>query len=194
MIETFVRPAFQRFLGDPLVVFLKRQPFVTPVKITLLSAIFGVISGALLVSHYFYLAICVLLLSGLCDVLDGTLARSLGKASNKGAALDIICDRIVELAVIAAFFILDPARNGVGAFAMLGASYLCVTTFLVVGIFSHNTSQKSFQYSEGLIERAEAFIFFIAMMLFPPAFAWLAWVYFVLVMYTAAVRAVEFIR
>ena len=42
------------------------------------------------------------------------------------------------------------------------------------------------------MERAVAFVFFIVMMLAPVTFAWLAWVYFILVLYTAGLRVVEF--
>ena len=68
---------------------------------------------------------------------------------------------------------------------ILLANLLCITSFLVVGIFVEQNSNKSFFYHEGLMERAEAFIFFILMMLIPQWFAFLAVVYTILVLLTA---------
>ena len=160
---------------------------------TLLSVLLGVLAAMSYVSHWVTAAVILLLLSGFCDSLDGTLARLEKKTSNIGAAIDIVGDRVVEFVIIFALYLADPYHHALGAIAMLGASYICVTTFLIVGVFTDNESQKSFYYSAGLMERAEAFTFFIVMMIFPKAFFWLAWIYFLLVMYTAVIRMKEFV-
>ena len=192
MLESYVRPSCQHYFLDPLARLLQRFSFVKPNSITFLAVALGVLSPILFLMHHAVVAVVLLLLSGLCDSLDGTVARMSNRSTQTGAALDIVGDRIVEFAVIVAFYFIDPSRNALGVLMMLGASYLCVTTFLVVGIFAENSSMKSFHYSVGLFERAEAFAFFIVMMLFPSTIMWLAWVYFVLVMFTAGVRIVEF--
>ena len=149
MIETILRPNYQRFFVDPIAHALSRIRFITPIRVTLLAVIMGMCSAVLIIWQHTYLAVLCLLLSGFFDSLDGTLARVTGQASDQGAALDIVGDRIVEFVIIFAFYLLDPSRNALGALAMLGASYLCVTTFLVVGIFSANEGNKSFHYSAG---------------------------------------------
>jgi archaetidylinositol phosphate synthase len=73
-------------------------------------------------------------------------------------------------------------------------SSICVTTFLVVGIFTKNDSQKSFFYSPGLIERAEAFIVFSLMILLPFTFSVLAWGFIALTFLTAFLRLWQFIK
>jgi phosphatidylglycerophosphate synthase len=194
MIENYLRPTYQRFFMDPVAKLLMRFPQITPNKVTTLSVVAGVIAAVLFILHWNYAAVVLLILSGMSDSLDGTLARVTGDISDVGAAWDIVGDRIVELAVFVSFYFYNPSRNGLAALLMLGASYLCITSFLVVGIFSQNQSHKSFFYSIGLIERLEAFVFFIVMMLFPTTIVWLAWVYAVLVFYTAAIRMIEFRR
>lgn len=52
--------------------------------------------------------------------------------------------------------------------------------------------EKNFHYSPGVMERAEAFIFFIAMMLWPSAFGKLAALFSVLVLFTAGIRLHQF--
>ncbi len=192
MLETFIRPNYQRFFADPLArLFLHKAK---PNTVTIAAIIIGILSAVCFIYDYRYLAIVLLALSGLCDSLDGTVARLTGQSSSAGAMLDIVGDRIVEFVIIFSFYLYNPSRNGLGAFLMLGASYLCVTTFLVVGIFEKNVTSKSFYYSVGLFERAEAFVMFAIMMLWPLTIAWLAWIYFVLVIYTTSVRMLQFMR
>ena len=111
-----------------------------------------------------------------------------------GAVLDIFSDRCVESALVVGFYWLDPIGRGLPAIAMLVSILLCITSFLVVGIFSENESQKSFHYSPGLMERTEAFIFFALMMFLPQWFHLLAWVFAGLVLYTGVRRIIEFSR
>ena len=137
-----------------------------------------------LVFKCIWIAVFLLLVSGYFDTLDGSLARLQDRSTQIGSALDIVMDRLVEWAVVFALYLVDPQR-AVLCFMILLANLLCITSFLVVGIFVEQNSNKSFFYHEGLMERAEAFIFFILMMLIPQWFAFLAVVYIILVLLTA---------
>ena len=75
---------------------------------------------------------------------------------------------------------------------MLGSMLVCVTSFLVVGIFVENHTEKGFHYSVGLIERAESFLFFILMIVFPEWFGVLSLLFIILVFYTAIERLYRF--
>ena len=190
MIEQLLREHYQHVLVNPVANHLRR--FVTPNQITLLSGILGILIFPALVIHQEILAVCLLLLSGYCDTLDGTLARFNHHASNWGSVLDIMIDRLVEFIVVLALWYVAPLERGFWCLLMLGSMLLCITSFLVVGIFSENQSQKSFHYSPGLMERAEAFVFFIAMMIWPRAFVSLACLFTFLVTLTAITRLVQF--
>lgn len=192
MIENKLRPLYQKFLVDPIVKQMVNR--CTPNQITLASCILGIgVIPALLLQQPI-LATILLLLSGYCDTLDGSLARLKEQSSNVGTVLDIMSDRLVEFAVIFALFSLDPVHHGLGAIMMLGSILLCVTSFLVVGIFTPNDSHKGFHYSPGLMERAEAFIFFIAMIWLPQYFNLLSSIFCILVLWTAYLRIQEFIQ
>lgn len=190
MIEHHLRQQYQRILVNPLANLLKNT--VTPNQMTLFSGFLGVLVLPALMLHQVYFAITLLLLSGFCDTLDGALARFKQNSSDWGSVLDIMTDRLVEFVVVFALFVVAPEQRGIGALLMLGSMLLCITSFLVVGIFTVNDSHKSFYYSPGLMERAEAFLFFIAMMLWPNAFIYLAFFFTFLVTYTAVIRLVQF--
>lgn len=68
----------------------------------------------------------------------------------------------------------------------------CMYSFLLVGMFSENSSQKSFYYSPGFIERAETFLFFIVMILLPSTVFYLGIIYTILVSWTTLYRCYEF--
>jgi phosphatidylglycerophosphate synthase len=141
---------------------------------------------------YSFIAVLCLALSGFLDTLDGSIARHTQRASPKGAALDIISDRVVEFVIILSLFLIDPASRALPSLFMLGSVLICITSFLIVGIFTQNESQKSFHYSPGLMERAEAFIFFAAMILFPLAFPVLSALFSLLVAITALIHIFQF--
>ncbi|HAT8643085.1 TPA: CDP-alcohol phosphatidyltransferase family protein [Legionella pneumophila] len=190
MIEEYCRHHYQKLLVNPLASCLSNQ--INPNQITWLSGLFGMLVLPALFFHQVLLAVALLLLSGYCDTLDGTLARFHHKTSDWGSALDITIDRLVEWVVVFALWSLAPSERGFWCLLMLGSMLLCITSFLVVGIFSANHSQKSFHYSPGLMERAEAFFFFILMMLWPDAFGFLSCLFTVLVTLTAIIRLVQF--
>ena len=122
------------------------------------------------------------------------MARYQGKAGNRGAMLDILSDRAVESSVILGLYAVDPHSRGWFCLFMLASVLLCVTTFLVTGIFVQQKSEKSFYYSPGLMERSEAFIFFGLMITFPAAFTPLSSSFSLLVGWTAIKRLYDFSR
>lgn len=194
MLETYLRPHYQKFLVDPLAARLQCYRFLSPQWITLYACVLGVFAALLLWQQHQWIACFVLLLSGYLDTLDGTLARMTQMSSAEGAVFDIVGDRVVEFAVILGLFSVEPAVRALPVLWMLGSVLICVSSFLVVGIFVEKEGQKSFYYSAGLIERAEAFLFFAAMMLLPEWFVGLAWVFSGLVLLTAALRVFQFCK
>lgn len=190
MLETILRPFYQKIVVDP--VAQKIASHLKPNQITLLGLVIGCAALPALWLHQNILSCILLLISGYLDTLDGTLARLTKTISIKGSVLDIICDRVVEVAIILGLFSIDPTHRGWPTLGMLASILICVTSFLVVGIFTKNHSGKSFYYSPGLIERAEAFIFFITIILLPRFFIGLAIAFIVLVLLTAFLRIMQF--
>ncbi|MBK2025424.1 CDP-alcohol phosphatidyltransferase family protein [Francisella philomiragia] len=188
MIEQKIRPIFQKIFVDNVAKLV--APIIAPNVVTILSLICGLVAA---VSFFInqYLCVFLLLLSGYLDILDGSVARLQNSSSSFGTMLDILSDRFVESFIIIVIFInqLDIAWVGL---LMMMSIIVCISSFLLVGIFSQKESSKSFYYSPGLIERAETFIFFIVMILLPSAVFVLGLIYTLLVLWTTLYRCYEF--
>ncbi|MCB1072709.1 MAG: CDP-alcohol phosphatidyltransferase family protein [Chlamydiia bacterium] len=193
MIDSNFRTPYQRLVIHPLLKWKTLHRF-SPQMFTLLGMLTGILVPFCLYFQSSILALVLLALSGFFDTLDGSLARHLGKASPKGAALDITADRLVEFAIILGLYLYFPEKRALLCIGMLGAILICITTFLVVGVFEQNDSEKSFHYSPGLIERGEAFIFFALMVLFPSLFSPIALIFISLTSITAYIRVFQFIK
>lgn len=186
MIDSKFRGFWQKIFIDKLALFCHRLG-LSPAHLTLTAFILGILVLPALAFKQEALAVFLLISSGLLDTSDGTLARLQKCASNSGSILDIACDRGVEFSVVLGLYFYDPSR-GLWLLLLLGSFYLCVTTFLLSGIFTPNQSNKSFHYSPGLIERAETFIYFPLAIIFPLFFKYLTLVFCFLVFLTAIRR------
>jgi len=193
MIDSKFRSGYQRWLVAPVVALLKNAP-LSPTTITAFACVAGTLVPLLLYFHKPYSAVGALLFSGYCDTLDGSLARQRQCCSPIGTVCDILSDRWVEFCVLLGLYSVNTHARALTTICMLGAVLLCVTSFLVVSIFSENSSEKSFHYSPGLMERSEAFFFFIALILFPSLYSLLSWLFTALLLATALTRTVQFAR
>jgi len=71
-----------------------------PDALTVLGLVFSVFSGISFFEGGFRLGSSLLLFAGLCDILDGEVARSRGRESRFGAFLDSTLDRLAEAMVL----------------------------------------------------------------------------------------------
>lgn len=190
MLEQYCRTQFQAYCVDPFLDVL--EDIMTPIQLTYLAIIMGVIAIPLIAYQFKVIATILLLVSGFLDIVDGSLARNNGTSSDYGAVLDIVADRIVEFSALFGIYLVAPIQRSTLTILMLGSVLICITSFLVVAIVSDNQSEKSFYYSPGLMERAEAFIFFILMIWLPQYFSFLSMSFIVLVSYTALKRVYDY--
>jgi CDP-diacylglycerol--glycerol-3-phosphate 3-phosphatidyltransferase len=101
---------------------------LTPDALTLIGFAITV-AGAILISQQLWLAGgLVVLVGGIFDMFDGTLARATGRVSNLGAFMDSVFDRagevVVYLGVIAGLQSLGVADGTLIAAAALGAAVM----------------------------------------------------------------------
>ena len=193
MIDSNYRSFYQKVLISPVLKW-KWMTGLSPSAVTFLALFCGALIPFFLFWHAPYWALLFLALSGFLDTLDGSLARFQNKTSPKGAVLDITSDRCVEFLILLGLYLYAPEGRALLVILMLGSILLCVTTFLVVGIFQDNQSEKSFHYSPGLMERSEAFIFFALMILFPGQFLLLSGAFICITFLTATIRIKQFIN
>ncbi len=191
MIDSYGRTYYQKAIVDPVLPIFS---FISPTMITFFGIVAGISILPLLVIKYTILAFMMLLFSGFLDTLDGSMARFKNQTTQCGAAFDIIGDRMVEFSVILGLYLYEPEIRSLSCLLMLGSILLCITSFLVVGIFTQNNTEKSFHYSPGIIERGEAFIFFSIMILFPVVFSVVSYLFIGLVFLTTLIRLWQFKR
>lgn len=191
MIDAYFRPLYQQCLIRPI---LKWSKEASPITITGVSCLFGVLVMPALYLGLNITAILLLLISGYLDTLDNSIAKSAGKLTAEVAALDIIGDRVVEWAVILGLYAVDPIHRGWLTLCMLGSCYIYMTAFLIVALYSPHEENRRYSYTPGLIERSEAFLFFIAMIVFPSYFSQLVIIFSVLVLITSGYRLREFFK
>ena len=146
---------------------------------------FGVgLLAAVLITQQAYLAGLVgILLSRLCDGLDGAVAR-LTRPTDRGGFLDITLDFLFYAAIPLAFALADPTENALAAAVLLAAFMGTGSSFLAFaviaakrGMASTAYPDKSFYFLGGLTEATETLGFFAAMCLWPQHFALLAFVF-----------------
>ena len=112
MYRALVRRIINRFLERPLVLILKRLG-VSPNSITIVGLVITLFSAYLISGGNFMIGGIVLIISSTFDLLDGSLARSLGKVTIFGGVLDSVSDRIGEIAIFCGlliFYIAEPMR------------------------------------------------------------------------------------
>jgi phosphatidylglycerophosphate synthase len=155
-----------------------------PEFLTVMGAMAGVLCGvSIALSFSTAMVIFALMLSRLCDGLDGPLARLQGPTPY-GAFLDIVCDFIFYGAIPVGFALADPATNAIPATVLLFSFYINGATFLAfaavaarIGGVPERRGPKGIVYSAGLAEGTETVGVFVLMFLFPAWFAVIAYLF-----------------
>ena len=110
MLEKYFRPYIQKKINIFIPYISKKG--VTPCQFSWLSLLLGLMSCVSLIASMPIISIILLWLSGLGDMLDGSLARFQKTSSPFGAVLDITFDRIVEFLIIFTLCFQDPTSRG----------------------------------------------------------------------------------
>ena len=170
---------------------------VTANQLTLAGFAVGLLAAVLIAQRAYGAGLALLLLSRLCDGLDGAVARQT-QPSDRGGFLDITLDFIFYAAVVLAFAFADPAANALAAAALLAGFMGTGSSFLAFAVIAGKRQMskqlspgKSFYFLGGLTEGTETLGFFVAMCLWPAQFALLAWVFAGLCVVTTLARVVS---
>ncbi len=140
-----------------------------------------------------WLGVGLLWVSGLFDVLDGSMARLNGTSSALGTLFDIVFDRLVEIMVLLAVMYRSSAY-AVPVALVFASIILSMTVFLTVGALAEKMGNKSFYYQPGLMERADAFIVLSLIVLVTPWRVELLLLMAGAILFTAGQRFAEAVR
>ena len=164
--------------------------------ITVAACLVGLAAAAAIAFGLFLSGLLLLLASRLGDGLDGAVAKRRGK-TDLGGYLDIVLDFVFYGAVPLGFALADPAANALAASGLLFSFYVNGSSFLAYAVMAEKrkmTSEargpKSLFFTTGLAEATETILVFALCCLFPSWFAWIAWAFAALTLYTALSRIV----
>lgn len=185
-----------RKLIDPPLDLLGRRVAhlgITANSVTWAGFFIGCGAWAMLALQSYGWALGLILMNRFADGLDGAVARH-GRISDLGGYLDIVLDFLFYSGVVFFFAVGRPEEALPAAFLIFsfvgtGASFLAFAALAAKrGITTAARGSKSIYYLGGLTEGSETIALFIAMCLFPGAFAWFAWIFGALCWLTTAVR------
>lgn len=174
-LQQHIAPAIERIAQG-----LARRG-VTANQLTLVGFAIGIAAAVLIALHLYQAALALILLSRLCDGLDGAVAR-ITRPTDVGGFLDIALDFLFYAAIPLGFAFADPARNALAAATLLAAFAGTMSSFLAFAVLaakrqmhSLDYPDKSFYFLGGLTEATETLACFAAMCLWPQHFALLAY-------------------
>ena len=163
-------------------------------RITLLGFAIGVCAALAIALGAYLPGAALILLSRLCDALDGAVARQT-QATDAGGFLDIALDFLFYASIPLAFALANPGANALAAVVLLMAFMGTSTSFLAFaayatkrGMTSLDWPDKSIYFLGGLTEATETLAMFMAMCWWPQYFAPLAYGFAVLCAITTASR------
>ncbi|HEY8148185.1 MAG TPA: CDP-alcohol phosphatidyltransferase family protein [Vicinamibacteria bacterium] len=144
---------------------------LTPDAFNVFGLLFGLASGIAIGSGHLELGGWAILLGGVCDIMDGRVARAQQLSSPYGAFIDSTLDRFVEVFVFLGFvFYLRAFAYG----PLLAAG--AITGSLLVSYTRARGESVGVLCKEGLMQRAERLVLtFAACMLDGPVAAALGW-------------------
>ena len=193
-IRTIINPTLGR-IGEKLAAM-----GATANSVTWAGFLIGVFAAVAIANGYFWSGLFLLLISRLCDGLDGAVARSeigAGKKTDLGGFLDIVLDFAFYGLIPLAFVVADPAANAVAGGVLLFVFYVNGASFLTFALMAEKRGleesargSKSLLYTAGLAEATETIAVFVLFCLFPAWFSLIAYIFAAVVLVTTLSRFV----
>jgi len=137
-----------------------------PWHLTVLSLVGNVIAAWLLLTGERALPAVVLIVAGLLDVFDGSVARARGEATRWGAFLDSTLDRVADVLVFGALFwsLAGQGHQAAAAFALIAL----VASFMVSHLRAE-AEAAGVALTEGMAQRLERYVLLLLGLLIPGA-------------------------
>ena len=179
-----IQDGFKSLL-TPLIKILAKSG-ISPNTFTLTNVMITSMAAAALILGQLRIGGCLILIGGLCDSLDGSLARYGGKVTRFGALLDSAIDRYSEFVmffgIIVHFMTVKDYRTSVVAFVALSGS-------IMVSYSRARAESLGFEAKSGFMQRAERIVFLGAGALFHPLLFKLSiWIVAIFANFTALQR------
>ncbi|MQF82703.1 CDP-alcohol phosphatidyltransferase family protein [SAR202 cluster bacterium AD-802-E10_MRT_200m] len=125
---------------------------ITPNLVTLIGFLISIVAAYLIILDSLVLAGFILLVAGLCDLLDGSLARATGMVTRFGALLDSVFDRLSEAMILFAILVLALKRSDENLIVL---SYLAMVGSMLVSYVRARGETFGVSGAVGLMTRPE---------------------------------------
>lgn len=174
-VERAIRP-----VGESL-----RRTRLTPDHLTVVGLVFAAAAAVAIGAGALQLGLFLVVLSAVPDLLDGALAKASGAASQRGAFLDSVVDRVSDALVLGGvtWFVattMDPRLVAIPV-AIMGTSML-------ISYERAKAESLGLSAKGGLMERAERIVVLCVGLLFEPLLIWILAAMLVLTVVTAVQR------
>jgi len=126
---------------------------INPNIVTIIGLFISVFSGVLFASGNLVAGALFIIISGVCDMIDGAIARSQNRRTKFGGFLDSTCDRFADAAIIIGIMYsgyVDPILGALAIHASITVSYV-----------RSRAEQEGIKCSVGIAERAERLMIII---------------------------------
>lgn len=145
-------------------VFKKEQILTIPNFLSILRLLLIPLIAWLYVKRQAYwIAVGVLILSGVTDIADGIIARRYNMVSDFGKILDPVADKLTQAAVL--FCLMDRYRLMMGLIILFAAKELCMAVMGYVAIKKKDAVNGAKWY--GKVNTVVLYALMLALMLFP---------------------------
>jgi CDP-diacylglycerol--glycerol-3-phosphate 3-phosphatidyltransferase len=172
-------------LMAPLIRLFTKWEF-NPNSFTVAGVIITSVAAAAFLMGFIRLGGVLILLGGLCDTIDGQLARNTGRATRFGALLDSTVDRYSEFIMffsIAAYFIL------IENFSAAAATFLALCGSFMVSYARARAESLGFNAKMGFMQRPERIVMIgLGAMIHIVAFELAIWLIAIFANFTALQR------
>ena len=157
MIDQRARPFFGKYLIDPVAKSLVRMGFSAS-TVTVIGLLLVVVGSVIFALGHPVAGAIFIGVGSLVDGIDGTVARLAGTASERGAFLDTVSDRIGELAMFGgvAWFVADDAT-------LVLLTVIAIGNSMLIPYIRAKAEAAGAEGRGGLMGRAERIILFLAL-------------------------------
>ena len=179
-----------RGLLDPVVAMLSYFN-VTPTAVTVFGILLSLLGAVVVARGSLRWGAVILLVSGLCDTIDGSLARRSGTSSVFGAFVDSTGDRLTEMAYFGAlvFYFMG---EGAGAHLVVFFLLVALAGSFLTSYTRARAEGLGLECTVGLLERPERVAILLAGLLFGRAVLVVVIVFLaILTVYTSVQRVMH---
>ncbi|MBI3190488.1 CDP-alcohol phosphatidyltransferase family protein [archaeon] len=145
----------------------------TPNSLTFLTLISGILAAYAIYTGHFLYGIILILLSGVFDFFDGSVARAMNRTTKIGAMLDSVVDKITELSIYFGIALYNPV--------LFFPASLAMVMFMLSSYISKHAGAIGAKSGGGFMQRKERILLLIIGMIF---FDYMSYMLYVIAMFS----------